>query len=189
MIEDRLSAIKAQLAAATPGPWHLKDSWTIECPDCDAEKTMCQVTAEHEDGTEYLSLEVFLSGLESLAAPNAALIADAPEHLAWLCTELEQARARIASHREFFQRCWDGARGVSSEPDGRDIQEWAKELGLLEAVRVEAPCGEGCVCEECDADFPTDCYRPVARDTSSGGSARMTEDRLSAPGLRDEVRW
>jgi len=63
---------------------------------------------------------------------------------------------------QFFRKVWDAARDGYREIDGGDIQDWAHELGLLEKVHVDAPCGEGCRCEEyIGADFPTDCYRPV----------------------------
>jgi hypothetical protein len=73
----------------------------------------------------------------------------------------EHVRAERDAAREFFWRCWDGARGVTSEPDGGEIQEWGEELGLLKKVVRDAPCGEGCVCDEMGADFPTDCYVPA----------------------------
>lgn len=43
---------------------------------------------------------------------------------------------------------------------GGDIQDKAKELGLLVQVDVTEPCGEGCVCAEYGA-FPQQCLRMI----------------------------
>lgn len=76
---------------------------------------------------------------------------------------------------EFFWRCWDYARGERPEPDGGDIQEWGVELGLLKAVPVSAPCGEGCVCADY-GDFPMDCYRPTVARVSRAVPDQETKD-------------
>ena len=69
---------------------------------------------------------------------------------------------------EFFWRCWDAARGFGGEIGGDTVQEWGEKLGLLKKVAVDAPCGDGCVCDEY-GDFPMDCYRPTVVRGDRGG--------------------
>lgn len=120
--------------AATPGPWHVSNSFDIECDTCGESPYVCDLTAEHEDGTAYQSLSMQFCGLESLAKPNAALVAHAGTHYATL------ARALLAAlDREQESKSWQvwtqahdalTAAGVTGEPgvvariqslvDGRD---------------------------------------------------------------------
>lgn len=73
---------------ATPGPWHVSNSFDIECDTCGESPYVCDLTAEHEDGTAYQSLSMQFCGLESLAKPNAALVAHAGTHYATLARAL-----------------------------------------------------------------------------------------------------
>jgi len=43
---------------------------------------------------------------------------------------------------------------------GGDIQDKAKELGLLVSVEVTEPCGEECTCAEF-GEFPQQCLRMI----------------------------
>ena len=56
--------------------------------------------------------------------------------------------------------------GVSGEYggcdiDGGSIQDKLEELGLLQGVRVDAPCGNDCACEEYYGEFPVECLRLI----------------------------
>ncbi len=42
--------------------------------------------------------------------------------------------------------------------DGGSVQDKAEQLGLLERVKVDSPCGDACVCAEY-SDFPQICLR------------------------------
>jgi hypothetical protein len=44
--------------------------------------------------------------------------------------------------------------------DGGTLQDAAEKCGLLQAVEVSEPCGEGCNCAGY-GDFPQTCYRPT----------------------------
>lgn len=71
-------------------------------------------------------------------------------------TEIEKklitfARWVIAEHRS-----------VVGDLDGGSIQDELEELGLLERIEVQEPCGEGCRCAEYyGGEFPTECLRLV----------------------------
>jgi hypothetical protein len=44
--------------------------------------------------------------------------------------------------------------------DGGQLQDAAEKHGLLVAIEVSEPCGEGCNCADY-GDFPQTCYRPT----------------------------
>lgn len=43
--------------------------------------------------------------------------------------------------------------------DGFDLQDLGVEHGVLIAISVTEPCGDGCVCAEYADEWPTTCYR------------------------------
>ena len=45
--------------------------------------------------------------------------------------------------------------------DGGSIEDKMEELGLLERIEVQEPCGEGCLCVEYYGEFPAECLRLV----------------------------
>lgn len=48
------------------------------------------------------------------------------------------------------------------DTDHFDLAELARNLGLMETKRMEKPCGECCMCEEHDGEFPLECLRFVS---------------------------
>lgn len=58
---------------------------------------------------------------------------------------------------EFANRILTAA-SESDYLDHSEIHDMAIECGLLTEVLAESPCGEGCICAECD-DFPQTCYQ------------------------------
>lgn len=106
---------------ATPGPWHVSGTFDIECDTCGEHPYVCDLTAEHEDGTAYQSLSMQFCGLESLAAPNAALVAHAGTHYATL------ARAYLALLPPAGAWSHDEGDVVLTHPDGSTERFYAGE--------------------------------------------------------------
>lgn len=111
---------------ATPGPWHVSGTFDIECDTCGEHPYVCDLTAEHEDGTAYQSLSMQFCGLESLAAPNAALVAHAGTHYATLARaylemvrDLPHAvgtcRCKVVPDHEWGEATWPTAHIAACE--------------------------------------------------------------------------
>lgn len=93
------------------------------------------------------------------------------ERLEQLEAECRGLHEQLQEARRFFLKCWDATR-EGYPMDGGDIQDWGVECGLLKAVTVSAPCGEGCVCDAYDGTYPTECYRPTF---DASGARRVLE--------------
>ena len=79
--DPRLGEIEARLAAATPGPWRVR-----ECPPC-TERGRLEVDIWDEPGN------LMVTGWcddDEFHAPDAAFIANAPTDIAYLLTELRR---------------------------------------------------------------------------------------------------
>lgn len=66
----------------------------------------------------------------------------------------EPAPDFIGFANKMFGISWAGCHA-----DGGTIQELGEQYGLLKETEMQEPCGEACMCRECGADFPTNCYR------------------------------
>lgn len=74
---------------------------------------------------------------------------------------LEEAAAmlrRLQALAKFGAKVLEESRDSLADLDGGWLQDQAQELGLLEAVNVNEPCGENCNCAEY-GDFPQECIR------------------------------
>lgn len=73
-----LEKLAAIVKARTAAPWSVSNSTDVETSLDDDERYcewMGEITAKHEDGTEYLSLLIQSCGLHRFAEPNARFIA------------------------------------------------------------------------------------------------------------------
>lgn len=117
----RLDEIRARLAAATPGPWH--SVWDDDA-DGDAYSTpTIYTTAEGvpEDDRGVVCCMYYDGDLVGATEPNAALIASAPDDLAFLLAEVERLTGEAAAERRKVGRELDTlARGLAdADPTGR----------------------------------------------------------------------
>ncbi len=77
MTQDIIDRIEGLAEKATARPWHVKSETDIET-SLDGDERYCEwmaeITAKHEDHTEYLSLLIQSCGLHRFAKPNADFI-------------------------------------------------------------------------------------------------------------------
>ena len=83
-----------------------------------------------------------------------------------LRAEVEAKDAANAALRGFAQKAMEA--WPECGLDGFELEDYAKEFGLIKSTRVEGPCGEDCACLAACADWPTDCYHRTALLTGSG---------------------
>jgi hypothetical protein len=69
--------------------------------------------------------------------------------------ELRDSNERLRAFAKEVLAGWPHDDGV----DMGDLQDIAVAHGLLVKETRTEPCGETCLCRECDADFPVDCFR------------------------------
>lgn len=82
-------------------------------------------------------------------------------------SELEQARSendRMRADKDRFAAfaafAVDIMSGWPHSNEASELQETATKHGLLIETTATQPCGEGCMCQEYDSEFPTKCYQP-----------------------------
>jgi hypothetical protein len=123
---------------ATPGPWRSNSAFDIECDTCGEHPYVCDVTAEHEEGTAYSSLYMQLCGLESLCAPNAALITHAGTHYATIARALIEALDERDEARGSNILNRNAVRRLSAEKDAL-LAALPHALGICGCERVDVP--------------------------------------------------
>lgn len=95
---DRIDAIRARLAAATPGPWEADAS--CSCHDCWGDDTgrlpgrPAECPNAQIMGIDGVVTEVGYGSI-SVTAADAYLIANAPADLAYLLDEVQRLRAQL----------------------------------------------------------------------------------------------
>lgn len=113
------------------------------------------------------------SGLPS--AVNANYIAAAsPDNIAALLDRLDAAERENERLRKFAGKVLDKSREEFLEMSCGDIEDWAKQFGLLGLVTMSAACGDDCKCAEL-ADFPLECPRPTALGSAAIDAAMAAE--------------
>lgn len=80
--------------------------------------------------------------------------------------ENARLRAEVEALRGFAQKVMEA--WPECGLDGFELEDYAKEFGLIQSTRVEGPCGEDCACLDACADWPTDCYHRTPLLTGSG---------------------
>lgn len=94
-IPEWIKDIKEREEKATKGPWVYDGDYAVECPDCDGEPYVCDITAEHENSTPYLSLALQFYGLKELVVPNAEFVSKARQDIPNLLTAYLKAREAL----------------------------------------------------------------------------------------------
>lgn len=160
-----LAAIRARLAAATPGPWHTVD---VRCDDAKPNEVgVCALTDprsfQKPDGTWH---GCFVArGMDGPTRDaNATLIAEAPAYLAALCDEVERlressARLRTAvEHGESVYHEIARAAGFDHEPPSDE----RACIAAVKALRAER-----------------DALRAIIAGRTTPPTGAMTHDRCS----------
>lgn len=114
-------------------------------------------------------LESLLSGFVSDIAEELGCAADNESILlaaGQLRAELAAKAGEVEALRGFAQKVMEA--WPECGLDGLDLEDHAKEFGLIQPTRVEGPCGEDCACLDACADWPTDCYHRTPLLTGSG---------------------
>lgn len=134
--QARIALIKARLEAATPGPWQ---TW----PD------------GTEESVESVAVGRFVCHLNSNMRQfreDAALIANAPDDLAWLLSEVEAATARaerVEAERNSFAAAHDTARRVAVVNVGTyrgGVNRWrCRVCGREDFTSFSVPHADDCV--------------------------------------------
>lgn len=86
----------------------------------------------------------------------------------------------ILALARFGAECLREYRECLSDLDGGWLQETAIACGVVEALEVKEPCGEGCEC----SGFPTECYfapDAVARLAIPGALKRAFDKATALP--------
>lgn len=91
MTQERLDEIEAALNDATPGPWSAETRGHLITHVNDADGIPIGICQECTNDATY-------------EAPNAELIAHAPEYIAYLLAEVERLRARLTVDDEMVER-------------------------------------------------------------------------------------
>ena len=97
MNNDRLNAIRARLAAATPGPWRMEKPvgcCTVYTDPTDADSDAMQVCIMY--GTPWDEWQ---------DVANAALIAHAPADIAYLLTRIQEMEEALTEAHAFVLDC------------------------------------------------------------------------------------
>jgi hypothetical protein len=84
----KLDQIKAALKAATPGPWEVGRPGPNKCPTVGTHRGMMIAMVCYDDEHPH---QEFV---------NAHLIANAPEYIAWLVEQVEEAREEAEGWRD-----------------------------------------------------------------------------------------
>ena len=87
-MSDRLAAIEARLAAATPGPWKWSsgsEPMSLTAPESDWKN---RIVLEACSGTVYSEYSADGAYID-MTPENAALIENAPDDLRWLVAKLK----------------------------------------------------------------------------------------------------
>lgn len=111
---SRLDEIRARLAAATPGPWWRTggpELWFVE-------------PAEGDDVITGISRNQYHEIQSDRAGHDAALIASAPDDIAYLLAEVERLTGEVAKRGDYHEplpedRCECGDRRDVHDDDGR----------------------------------------------------------------------
>lgn len=96
------------------------------------------------------------------------------DELAALLDRLDKAERENERLRLFTGNVLERAREEFLELSCADIEDWAKQFGLLEQVTMTAACCDNCSCAEW-ADFPLECLRPTALGSAAIDAARAAE--------------
>lgn len=138
-----LKAIRARLAAATPGPWHaFASTIATEAGRC----TRSPHYGAHENGCGLMEIG-------QMVETDANLVANAPAWLAELCDEVERLQAGREVEREMIRNA------VSL------LTEWEAADRRVRALHTVADCGdatcEHCRCSKCGEPWPCSTSRAL----------------------------
>jgi DNA repair exonuclease SbcCD ATPase subunit len=131
--QEKIQTIRNALQAATPGPWE------VSRPDRDYNSQ--RITGKDDDGDNVPVCDVFLSisanvANEKYVEPDAHLIANAPEWLSYLLSELEAAKAEAEKWKEQAKVNHEiSLSGFRSASDKRDEIETLQQQ--LDAAKQE----------------------------------------------------
>jgi hypothetical protein len=96
--------------------------------------------------------------------------------LAALLDRIDKVERENERLRKFAGNVLEKSREEFLDLSCGDIEDWAKQCGLLEQVEMTAACGDDCQCAEW-ADFPLECLRPTALGSAAIDAAREKENQ------------
>lgn len=133
----KLEELERLCAAATSGPWHIKDE--VEIDSClDGDERYCEwladITAKNEDPTEYQTLLIQSCGLQRFAQPNAEFMVDLRNAAPHLIAVAKAAKAFCYKSHPFTGDC------MRDHYDNNHICTcgWEALTGALAALEAEA---------------------------------------------------